>query len=225
MHKFRNILILISYLSILVTNFSSGQQLHKVMFSNENKDFVAPTDNNFRIIAQQNHPVTIDQLSATFTFKTGKTSSINIQDRDGYFTIHPDSLGIIKISIALKDTIETRSFNVVPIWAIGHLSSFKANQDIKIGIGEFKAQRGLTAVVECCGFDAKCSLLNYEVIRVSKLNRAERNKNKGDSYDANTKIIIDHAASGDLYIFRKIFYRCPLAEKPQRLDDMTFEIE
>lgn len=225
MHVFKEVMFLTFSLSCLICNDSLGQKLHKVMFSIENKDFVAQTDNHFRIIAQQNHPVTIDQLSAIFTSKTGKISSIKIQHQDGYFTIHPDSLGNIEISITLNDTIETRKFNVIPIWAVGYLSNFKANQDIKIGIGEFKAQRGLSAVVECCGFDATCNLLSYEVIRVSKLNRVERSKNKGDSFDANSKIIIDHAASGDLYIFRKIFYRCPLAEKPQRLDDMTFEIE
>ncbi|HMG14566.1 MAG TPA: GldM family protein [Saprospiraceae bacterium] len=195
------------------------------MISLENKSLVVNVDNYFRIVAQQLKPVTIDQLSATLETNKNVKYSINIQVEKGYFWIHPDSIGKIEIKIKLKDTIETKIFQVEPIVAVGRFANYKANGDAKISVGEFKAQGGIIASVECCGYDAKCTVLGYQVIRISSNNLVTRGINKAEHFDKNTRFIIDQAKPGDLFIFRNIFCRCPSALKPQRLDDMTFEIK
>jgi len=197
----------------------------KSILSIENQYLIAKIDNPIRIVAQQNEPVTISQLNATFQGYDSEKESIEIVEGKGYFIINPDSIGIVEIHVTIGDTVEIKKLRVKPIEAVGRLGIHKANSDTKIGVGEFKAQMGIIANIECCGFDARCSVLGFQTTRISNQNQAERRINKGGRFEEETREIIMNAESGDIYIFRQIKYKCPGSEKSQRLDDMIFEIE
>jgi hypothetical protein len=197
----------------------------KSMLSRENQYLIAKVDNTIRIVAQQKEPVSLSQLNATFQGYDSEKEPIEIIEGNGYFTINPDSIGIVEIYITIGDTVEIKTLRVNPIEAVGRLGRHRANSDTKIGGGEFKAQMGIIASVECCGFDARCNVLGFQTIRISNRNQIERKINKGGGFDEETREIIMKAESGDIYIFREIKYKCPGSEKPQRLDDMIFEIE
>lgn len=187
--------------------------------------FYAQVDNYFQLIAQQDKPVSLDQLSATLQADNNYGVPVNIEQRMAYFLIHPDKMGTLKIKIRLKDTTLTKAFRVKPIPVIGMLSQYSANTDEQIGAAVLKAQIGVMALVNCCGFDARCEVLKYEVIRINSLGRAEKTLNAGGSFEEKTRAIIHKAEAGDLYIFRKIRYRCFENEASKRLDDMIFEIK
>lgn len=215
---------LILFWSILNSLAAFGQ-MRKAITSIENQYLIANIDNSIRIVAQQDKPVSIKQLSATFHTLNSKKVPIEIKEGYGYFIIRPDTIGIVELSITLGDTIETSIFRVKPITAVGQLGRYKANTDEKFGVGEFKAQLGITAVVECCGFDARCEVLGYQVLRISNKNQVEKTINKGGSFEEKTREIISKAESKDMFIFRQIKYRCSSMDEPQRLDDMIFEIK
>ncbi|MEZ5039967.1 MAG: GldM family protein [Saprospiraceae bacterium] len=220
---------LLSILIILIGSFSmtygqSGKPM-KSIISIENQYLIVGVDNPIRIVAQQKEPVAISQLSANFQVYDSKKVPIEIVEGKGYFIIRPDTIGWVEINITIGDTIETKTLRVKPIEAVGRLSKYGANTDEKIGIGEFEAQMGIIASVECCGFDAKCNVLGFQTIRINNRNQVERRINKGGRFEEATREIIMKAESGDIYIFRQIKYKCPGSEKPQRLDDMIFEIE
>lgn len=220
---------LLSILIIWVGSFSmtfgqSGKALKSIV-SIENQYLIAGVDNLIRIVAQQNEPVSINQLNANFQVYNAEKVPIEIVGGNGYFIIRPDTIGIVEINIAIGDTIEIKALRVKPIEAVGRLSRYGANTDKKIGVGEFKAQMGIIASVECCGFDAKCQVLKFQTIRIGVNNEIERAVNKGAKFDQQTRGIIMKAVSGDIFIFRQIKYKCPGSGKPQRLDDMIFEIE
>lgn len=197
----------------------------KSIISIENQNLVVGIDNPIRIVAQQNEPVSINQLNAYFQVYNSKKVPIEIVEGNGYFVIRPDTIGTVEMNITIGDTIEIKTLRVRPIEAVGRLSMYGANTDEKIGVGEFKAQRGIMAVVECCGFDARCSVLEFQTIRISNQNQVERRINKGGRFEEATREVVLKAESGDIYIFRQIKYKCPGSEKPQRLDDMIFEIK
>lgn len=199
----------------------------KSMISIENQYLIAKVDNPIRIVAHQKEPVSLSQLNATFQGYDydSEKNPIEIVEGKGYFIINPDSIGIVEIHITVGDTIEIKTLRVKPIEAVGRLGTYQANSDTKIGAGEFKAQLGIIANIECCGFDAKCSVFGFQTIRISNQNQVERRINKGSRFEEETREIIMKAESGDIYIFRQIKYKCPGSKKPQRLDDMTFEIE
>lgn len=197
----------------------------KSIVSIENQYLIAKVDNPIRIVVQQSEPVSIKQLNATIQVYNSEKVPIEIAAGSGYFIIRPDTIGIVELNITIGDTIETKTLRVKPIEAVGRLGRYGANTDEKIGIGEFKAQMGIIANIECCGFDARCQVLGYQMLRVSNRNQIDRTVNKGGRFEEKTREIIMKAESGDIYIFRQIKYRCPGSENPQRLDDMIFEIE
>ncbi len=220
---------LLSILIIWIGSFSMTYgQINKPLksiVSIENQYLIVGVDNPIRIIAQQNEPVSINQLNANFqVYNSGKVP-IKIVEGEGYFIIRPDTIGIVEINITIGDTIVMKTLRVKPIDAVGRLGKYQANTDEKISVGEFKAQMGVVASVECCGFKARCRVLQFQTIRIGVNNEIDRTVNKGSRFDKQTREIILKAESGDVYIFRQIKYKCPGSAKPQRLDDMIFEIE
>jgi hypothetical protein len=211
--------------SFLMTYGQSGKPLKSIV-SIENQYLIVGVDNPIGIVAQQKEPVSISQLSANFQVYNSEKVPIEIAVCNGYFIIRPDTIGIVELNITIGDTIETKTLRVKPMEAVGRLGGkYGANTNGKIGVGEFKAQMGIIAQIECCGFDAKCNVLGFQTIRISNRNQVERRINKGGRFEEETREIIMKAESGDIYIFRQIKYKCPGSEKPQRLDDMIFEIE
>jgi hypothetical protein len=186
---------------------------------------IAKIDNPIRFVEQQNESVSIHQLNATFQAYNSTKVPIEIVEGAGDFIIRPDTIGIVEINITIGDTVETKTLIVKPLEAVGRLGVYGANTDEKISIGAFKAQMGIIARVECCGFDAKCTVLGFQMLRISNRNQVERAVNKGGRFEEHAVKIIMKAGSGDIFIFRQIKYRCPASEKSQRLDDMIFEIE
>ena len=197
----------------------------KSVISIENQYLIAKLDNPIRIVAQQSEPVSIKQLNATIQVHHSEKVPIEIVESSGCFIIRPDTIGIVELNITIGDTIETKTLRVKTIEAVGRLGRFRANTDKKVGVGEFKAQMGIMAAIECCGFDAMCQVLGYQILRISNRNQIERAVNNGARFEEKTREIIMKAASGDIYIFRQITYKCTASENPQRLDDMIFEIE
>ena len=116
------------------------------------------------------------------------------------------------------------NIKVKPLEAVCRLSRYKANAESNIPKGEFKAQMGIAAYVECCGFDARCKMISFEVIRIPANEISSRAINNGGKFEETTLKLIHQAEAGDLYIFRNIYYQCPSTEK-QRSEDMILEIQ
>ncbi|MFT5262623.1 MAG: hypothetical protein ACI8YQ_001360 [Polaribacter sp.] len=223
--KKKTLLILILWIGNYL--ISLGQIAHplKSIISIADQYLVAKINNPIRIIAQQKEPVSIDQLNATFQKYDSEKEPIVIVERNGYFIINPDTIGIVKINITIGDTIETKTIRVKPIEVVGRLGRFKANTDKKISVGEFRTQMGIMASVECCGFDAKCKVLEFQTIRISTQKQTEKALNRGGKFEEEAREIIAKTESGDIFIFRQIVCKCSDSGKAQRLDDMIFEVE
>lgn len=219
-----SILIVALFLWPLLAN---AQNSTKVLFQphSDCSGFINRIDNYIEIVAQQENPITIDDVSATFQSYNGYIGPFAIKGDSGNFYVHPDSIGLIVISIKTNSGIQTQQFYVKNIPAVGYLSGYRANSDKKIGVGEMKAQSGLSAVIVCCGFDAKCKMIGFEIIRITRDGFAQKALNKGERFEESAQKIIRQTESGDIYVFRKIKYSCPGMEAPSTLDDMTFEIQ
>lgn len=184
------------------------------------------SENIFYLVARQATPVALGQISATFQAYEGEKQPIDIREDRGAFFIHPPTIGWVELSIAFSDTIEVKKLNVKPLSAVGRLGNYKANEDEKMPARMLKAQDGVASVVECCGLDVKCKILNFEVIRIDANNAAERKSNNGGRFQEDVKQLVAKAKPGDIFIFRNIHYQCPgTSEITQRMEDMIFQIE
>ena len=182
-------------------------------------------DNYFQVIAQQTKPITLNQLLAIQINFEVDTTNIKIKRLDNGFYVNPNDYGELLIEINSGAILEVKKFLIKRITAVSRLGKFKSNDEEKVSVGEFKAQFGIVALVECCGFDAKCKVIDYEIIRVSNNEKTKFIQNSGENFARETRKLIDEAVSGNIYIFRKIKAQCPGKENIQRLEDILIEIE
>ncbi len=90
--------------------------------------------------------------------------------------------------------------------------------------GEFKAQRGLIAVLENFDFDAKCEILGYSLVRVPRRQDPQVEANKGGLYNAPAKALIDQAKAGDTYYFENVKAKCPGDASGRDINQLVFKI-
>ncbi|GJM17612.1 MAG: hypothetical protein DHS20C13_29390 [Thermodesulfobacteriota bacterium] len=220
-------LIAIFYFSI---TFCNGQNSDKVIVHTETcNDLIAGIDNYISIIAMQDSSLTEEQVSAFLItpdiyLYEKKPIELKIEKINKKFKVHPDSSGVIEFHIKVDGKIEIETIKAKQLKAVCRLSKYKANSEVKIPIAEFRVQKGINAYIECCGFDARCKVIEFEVIRISSDELPSRTINNGARFDEQAQTLIKLAESKDIYIFRNIYYRCPSTEK-QRSEDMIFEIK
>ncbi|MBL7782891.1 MAG: hypothetical protein JNM22_16805 [Saprospiraceae bacterium] len=94
-----------------------------------------------------------------------------------------------------------------------------------MGNGEFRAQMGISAVITCCDFDAKCEVASYDVVHIVPSRTAVRVTNKGARYTPEVRPLIDAAKPGHTYIFDDVKVRCPGDQIARTLGPMTFKIK
>lgn len=206
-------------------------QVHEsVLIQTENgNDLIAGINNSISIVALQQVPITVEQIAAYLItpsryLEDKEPIELKVEQEYGKFMIRPDSIGVVEFYIEINGTKVRKVLKVKPLEAVCRLSRYKANTEAKIPSAEFKSQIGIIAYVECCGFDAKCKVLNFEIIRIRTKNKVDRAKNKGGRFEEKNLSLIQKAQSGDIFIFRNLYYQCPSSEQ-QRSDDMIFEIE
>lgn len=93
-----------------------------------------------------------------------------------------------------------------------------------MGAGEFKAQRGLFAVLENFDFDAKCEIMGYRVVRVPRRQDPMPATNRGGPYGGDAKGIIDQAKAGDTYYFEDVKAKCPGDAQGREINQLVFKI-
>ncbi len=150
---------------------------------------------------------------------------IEIIDNDKIsFYIHNNEPGSIDFEIYYNDSIYKQNFKSHPIPVVGKLSKHSARFDRKISIGEMKSVPGIIAQITGINLCGICKIIEFEIWKISKNGKSEMTVNIGGRFSENAQRIIQETKGGDLYLFRKIFYKCSGDSDPQQMEDMTFEI-
>lgn len=93
-----------------------------------------------------------------------------------------------------------------------------------IGNGEFKAQGGISAVLENFDFDAVCSILNFEVTYLAKNQDPMTVINNGSRFNGPASDLVGQARPGDVYFFDNIRCNCPGDAAARNLGSLVFRI-
>lgn len=93
-----------------------------------------------------------------------------------------------------------------------------------IGSGEFKAQRGVLAILEGFDFDARCEINRFEMVYVAPRQDAVPAQNSGPVYNDKTARLVGRAKPGDTYYFRDVRAKCPGDKNTRKINDMVFNI-
>lgn len=90
--------------------------------------------------------------------------------------------------------------------------------------GEFKAQKGLFAVLENFDFDAKCEIIGYQIVRVPRRQDPQVEPNKGGPYNGGARTLVDQAKAGDTYYFENVKAKCPGDASGRDINQLVFKI-
>ena len=93
-----------------------------------------------------------------------------------------------------------------------------------MGAGEFKAQKGLFAVLDNFDFDAKCEIIGYQLVRVPRRQDPLIAANKGGGYNAEARGVVDQAKAGDTYYFENVKAKCPGDASGRDVNQLVFKI-
>ncbi len=94
-----------------------------------------------------------------------------------------------------------------------------------IGNGEMRAQQALIPTLDNFDFDARCSVVGFQLIRSAKREDPVMNTNKGGKFDGRSKELINMAKPGDIYVFDNIQCKCPGDAANRKLPSSVYKIQ
>ena len=95
-----------------------------------------------------------------------------------------------------------------------------------MGNGEFKAQGGISAILENFDFEVKCDLVGFETTYLKKRqDPSPPTANSGARFNEKVLSMIRQAAPGDAYFFDDIRAKCPGDSQPRNLGSIAYKIK
>lgn len=125
----------------------------------------------------------------------------------GKFNVRATTPGEAKLTVSGGGASQTFNYRVkrIPDPA-PRLGKYKGGQ---LGNGEFKAQGGISAVLENFDFDAKCDMVGFEFTHYPKRQDPIVVSNSGARWSGQAADLVNKAKPGDAYFFDDIKCKCP----------------
>jgi len=125
----------------------------------------------------------------------------------GKFMVRATTPGEAKLTVSGGGASQTFNYRVkrIPDPA-PRLGKYKGGQ---LGNGEFKAQGGISAVLENFDFDAKCDMVGFEFTYYPKRQDPIVVSNSGARWGGQAADMVNKAKPGDAYFFDDIKCKCP----------------
>jgi hypothetical protein len=215
---------------LAMTTQSQAQTAPKIAIEGFIKPyFYLGVNNSFRVVAQQDSAVALGQVTARAWVSTGtKLDSfvpLEVGEYYGSFFVRPTQATSVEIAVDLGDTTVSKSIRVRPLPAQACLGKHVAYSDTKIGIGELKAQPGLTAPLVNLEVNGYCKIIRFDVLRASTEGPSSSSHNEGARFEPATRVLLQQAQSGDWYIFHHIQCRCSGNEQLQQLETLLVQVK
>jgi hypothetical protein len=95
----------------------------------------------------------------------------------------------------------------------------------EMGLGEFKAQGGVSAQLDDFDFDAKCMIQGFILSHISQNEKVVESSNRGPRYIDESRELINAAKPGDIYTFHNVKAKCPGDAAARKINSMVFKIK
>lgn len=99
------------------------------------------------------------------------------------------------------------------------------NKGGTMGNGEFKAQGGMSAILEGFDFDATCSVVGFEMTYLAKRQDPISRVNSGAKWSGDVGDFIQKAKPGDAYFFDEVKCKCPGDVAARNIGGISYKIK
>ena len=171
-----------------------------------------------------NNPITVAAAGVASTQVAVEADGVRLEPLgNGKYIARPSRVGDAKIWVS-GGGLERTGFDFRvkripdPVLRLGS----KKGGNIKAA--EFKAHQGIIPFIEHFDFDARCNIVDFEIVRVPKNDDVRVVKNNGGRYGAEAQSLVNAARIGDVYYFNRVKVRCPGDEHSRVLNGMIFNI-
>ena len=104
-------------------------------------------------------------------------------------------------------------------------AKLSGNTGGQIGNGEFKAQGGVSAILDGFDFDAKCVIQGFIVTRQAKRADPVEVNNRGARWSPKARELVNKARPGDVFYFDNVKAKCPGDPAGRKINAMVFKIK
>ena len=144
---------------------------------------------------------------------------------EGYYNLKTDREGAVTITITGGGSVVQKKLwaKVIPA-PVANVTVGK--QSGTLSVAEAIAVNGVIAKATVnLGFDAKCGILDYEVIVIKEDKQAIVLQNQSAGFNDAVTAVFKTITSGDRLIFSNIHARCPWNREIYTLNPMTFQVK
>ena len=104
-------------------------------------------------------------------------------------------------------------------------AKLSGNTGGQIGNGEFKAQGGVSAILDGFDFDAKCQIQGFIITRQAKRADPVEVNNRGARWTSQARELVNKAKPGDVFYFDNVKAKCPGDPAGRKINPMVFKIK
>ncbi|MCC7244256.1 MAG: hypothetical protein IT269_01135 [Saprospiraceae bacterium] len=157
----------------------------------------------------------------------GSGGGINISSAGGAgkYNVTVNTPGEATITVSGGGVSQSFPFRVKRIPdPVPRLGGKITNKGGTMGNGEFKAQGGMSAMLDGFDFDAKCDVVGFELNYVAKRQDVITKTNNGARWNSEVSSLIEKAKPGDVYYFDEVKCKCPGDAASRNIGGITYKI-
>jgi len=144
----------------------------------------------------------------------------------GKFVVTATTPGEASLTVSGGGASQTFKYRVKRIPdPVPRLGGNPKNKGGAMGNGEFKAQGGISALLEGFDFDAKCDVVGFEMTYLPKRQDPITAQNNGARWNSQAQDYVNKAKPGDAYFFDDVKCKCPGDVAARNIGGLAFKIK
>jgi gliding motility-associated protein GldM len=175
------------------------------------------------------NPVSVSAAGISSNDLKVSGNGINIRKGDGsgkYVVTATTPTNDASITVSAPGVSQTFNFRVKRIPdPVPRLGGNPKNKGGTMGNGEFKAQGGISAILENFDFDAKCDIVGFELTYLPKRQDPITAINNGARWSSQVADFIQKAKPGDAYFFDEVKCKCPGDAAARNIGGISYKIK
>ena len=172
------------------------------------------------------NPISVSAAGVSSNDVKVSASGVTVKSNGGgKFTVNATTPGDATLTVSGGGASQTFKYRVKRIPDPGpRLGGNPKNKGGAMGNGEFKAQGGISAILEGFDFDAKCDVVGFEVTYLPKRQDPITAQNGGARWNSSVQEYVNKAKPGDAYFFDDVKCKCPGDPAARNIGSFAYKI-